>query len=667
MKSTASFSPKKRRLWPWIVAAVVAILLVAVVPPGIALVRAGIAAQAARSSLKSAEQHLRAMDIEAAQEDVRNAAASVETFRAALRGVGFWRDVPLVGTQIRAFEDVANAGAGTLDSASDLLEVASVIVDALRGGTEAASGLGTGIAPTRSFDDLTKEEKRDLLRRLDGQLPRLRLARDKMDLALVLWNRVPQDRLVKPVRDALAPFAAAIPTLQRSLTEAIPLIEVLVPLAGYPDPRHYLMALQNADEIRPAGGFIGTIGLMSWDAGDMPTFLFTDVYGVDNPVSGVWKETPPEPLRRYLGVDNWFLRDANWSPDFPTSAGQVLDFFIRESEMQLHGPLPARPTTFIAFQPGFFESLLRLTGPITVEGQTYTADDFFEKLEFEVEVGWHQRGIPVEKRKEIVSKLGDEIRARLFALPAARWPEILDLVTQALERKQILAYAQDAELQGMFDARGWSGRTRPTDGDFLQVVDANLAALKTDGAMRKAVRYAIDATAPGGPIATVTLTYTNTAQGFSDYRYTRYRSYTRVYVPEGSELVSSEGAMKDDLNKTGNRFVPGTVDVMRELGKTVFGAFWSVEPGKTGKLSFTYRLPEDVADRLARGEYRLDWQKQPGVDGMELTLDLAFGKNIASATPSEEESRWGDARYQVEADSLVDRTFITTFSSSPSR
>lgn len=654
---------KGRRLWPWIVALTVVLLAIAIVPPGIALVRAGLAAQAAQSSLKSAERNIREMDVEAAKRDVAAASASLDTFREALRGVGFWRDVPGIGTQIRAFEDAAGAGVGTLDSASELLQVASVVVDALRGGSEAAAGVSsTGVAPTRSFNDLSKEEKRDLLRKLDAQLPRLRLARDKMDLALELWNRVPQDRLASPVRNALAPFAAVIPMLQRSLTEAIPLIEVLVPMAGYPEPRHYLMALQNADEIRPGGGFIGTIGFMTWDAGDQPTFLFMDVYSIDNPVSGVWKETPPEPLQRYLGSTNWFLRDANWSPDFPTSAEKVLDFFVRESEMQLHGPLPARPTTFLALEPGFFESLLRLTGPIEVDGETYSSEDFFEKLEFQVEVGWHQQGIPVEKRKEVVSKIGDAIRARMFALPASRWPEILDLVTQALERKQILIYSQDTDLQQLFDRRGWSGRTTATDGDYLQVVDANLAALKTDGAMEKRVRYEVDATESSRPIrATVTLTYRNTAKGFSDYRYTRYRSYTRVYVPEGSEFLSSKGAMKDDLNKTGNRVIPGTVDVMHDLGKTVFGAFWSVEPGATGELSFTYRLPPDIAYRLVDGEYRLDWQKQPGVDDMELTLDLSFGKNILSATPSEEEERWGDARYQVETDSLVDRTFVTTF------
>lgn len=658
LKSAPARKPNVTR---WIILGLVAALLVATLPAVIAGVRVGIAAYAAQSSVKNAQAKIKTLDVQGAKGDLEDARRSLGDVRDGLRAVGFWRDVPGIGTQVRAVEDAAAAGSGTLDSAVDMLSIAEVILDALRGGAEATGSLGTGIAPTRSFSQLSKEEKRDLLLKFSNELPRLRLARDKMDLALDLWNRVPQDQLASPVRSALKPLADTLPILQRALDEAVPIIEVIVPMSGTPEPRRYLLALQNDDEIRPGGGFIGTIGTMTWDAGEMSEFAFTDIYNIDNPVSGVWKEVPPEPIKTYLGLTQWFLRDANWSPDFPTSAERVLDFFIRESELQLHAELPHRPTAFLALEPGFFESLLKLTGPITVDGDTYDAANFFEKLEFKVEVEWHEKGVPVEKRKEVISKMGDELTKKIFALPAARWPEVLDVVTKALSRKQIMAYSRDADMQKLFESRGWTARVKATDGDFLQIADANLAALKTDGAMKKEIAYAVNANDPNGPTATVTLTYTNTAKGFGDYRYTRYRSYTRVYVPEGSQLLSSNGSMKDDLHKTGGVFVPGTVDVFKELGKTVYGAFWSVEPGKSRTLTYTYRLPKELGDAIRNGEYHLDWLKQPGVDNARLTLDLSFGKNIVTATPPEEQKKWGDGRYEYETDSLTDRSFTVSF------
>ncbi|MBI4138768.1 DUF4012 domain-containing protein [Candidatus Uhrbacteria bacterium] len=652
--------PRHRHVARWIALGAALLLVLMLIPPGISLTRAWNAGRTAERSISAAREKLLTQDVEGAKTDLDAARASLLSFRDELQKLGSLRDLPALGLQIRALEDAASAGSQTLYSAADILDIAVVILDALRSGAETSGGLQAGIAPTRRFEDLSKEEKRELLQKFSNELPRLRLARDKMDLALTLWSRVPQDGLASPIQTALRPLAEAIPVMKKALDEAVPLLEALLPMSGYPEPRRYLVALQNADEIRPSGGFIGTIGTMTWDAGELSEFAFTDVYNIDNPVSAFWKETPPEPLARYLGAANWFLRDANWSPDFPTSAERVLDFYVREAELQLHAPLPHRPTTFIAFEPGFFRELLAFTGPIVVDGKTFTSDNFFEQLEFAVEVGFHQEGIPVEQRKEIIGKLGQELVKKLFALPSARWPEVLDVATQALERKQIMAYSHDADLQPVLESRGWSARAKPTDGDFLWVVDANLAALKTDGAMKKEIRYELDATDPAGPKATVTLRYTNTAKGFGDYRYTRYRTYTRVYVPEGSELISSDGAMKDDLNKTGGKFISGTVDVFKELGKTVYGAFWSVEPGKTGELKFTYRLPPTVNGQRST-IYHLDWPKQPGVDNATLTLDLSFDKKLESATPSEDSKKWGDARYEYTTDSLTDRTFEISF------
>ncbi len=161
--------------------------------------------------------------------------------------------------------------------------------------------------------------------------------------------------------------------------------------------------------------------------------------------------------------------------------------------------------------------------------------------------------------------------------------------------------------------------------------------------MDKSVPSPLSRPATHNPWATVHLHYVNKVQHI-DWRYTRYRAYTRVYVPEGSELVSSN--VKPD--------------VYRELGKTVFGVFWVIEPGHTGDLVFTYKLPPSVADTLRDGPYRLTAQKQPGAR-RKLTLDLSFGKNVVKATPAEDESDFGDAKYTYSDDWPESETFEIKF------
>ena len=626
-----------------------------IVPPGIALLRAGWFANQAKTAISSMRRMVELGDFGSAQSETKNAKQSFEDLQNALQGVGFWREMPYIGVQIRSVESAAGVSAQSLDGLHDILQVAVYLNDALSAGSR-VSGTTLNVSPTDRLKDLTKEDRRRLLEALYRSLPDLRLAREKINIALTLWNSIPKDEIANPVKKALQPLANILPVMQRSLDQAIPLIEVLIPLAGYPNPQQYVIALQNADEIRPAGGFIGSVVQTSVDSANLDTFEFYDVYNIDNPASGVWNEKPPEPIVKHLGVKAWFMRDANWSPDFPTSAERVLDFYERETAIRI-GQQTARQSGFVAFEPGVFKSLLHLTGPVMVDGQEFNENNFMDLLEYEVEM---KPGITPENRKDLMGLVGDALVERIHSLPSSRWPDLLNLVARALQQKQIMVYSRNADLQAKLDAHNWSGRTLVTKGDFIWVIDANLAALKTDGVMRKTITYTVDATNPLKPIASVSLGYQNLAQEFS-WRYTRYRSYSRVYVPEGSTLISSKGAMQNDLNQTGGKFIPGNVDVMKDLGKSVFGAFWSIEPRRSGTLSFTYNLPANVIQDLQNGKYHLDWPKQPGADNTEFNVKIILPRNIIKANPPEPDAKWGDNIYEVQTDSQEDRSFDVSF------
>ncbi len=660
---------KKRNVSLWIIIALIVVAAAVTGPAVFALARTGASALAAKSSVEHMVDAMKERDIDTASEELESAYGHLVDAHDAVKGVGFWRDVPTVGTQLRALEDATAAGAETLDGIRGVFVIAADLMDIASEAGALVGGVGVEIEEGKSFEDLTMEEKRDIFGRLYRALPEMRIAQAKIDVALETWNRIPQNELIAPLRNAFQPIAEGLPILKRSMDEAIPLMEVFIPLAGYPEPSNWVVLLQNTDEIRATGGFIGTVGTLQMDSGEInkDTFKFVDVYNIDFPAADRgWSEVPPLPIKERMGVQNLYLRDANWSPDFPTSAATMLDFYVREIELGT-GVRPSAPSGIIAINPPLFEELMGIVGPITVsdgvEDITFKAGSFFDVLEYEVEVGFLKKGIPRLNRKDLVQKVGNELLAKLMKLPASKWPDMLDVLTKRFERDQVIIYATDPDLMARLDAFGWTGRTLPTDGDYLMVIDSNLAALKTDAVVDKDVTYALDARDPNNVTATVTLSYSNNAPGLADpndplnYKYTRYRSYTRIYVPEGAELISSSGAMADDRYRTGGVFRAGRTDVMRELGKTVFGAFWSIEPQTTQELSFTYRLPAPVAEQIRNNTYRLDWQKQSGNDEATLTLDLAFGKDLMSASPPEGELEWGDTAYRMSTDSMLDRSF----------
>lgn len=652
--SPAPVMIEKRRLRPWMIVLVILVALGFILFP---LIRGGVQAVVQVRDLKTisqeAYQHLQQGDVVAARQNILSARAMLPQMRTDLRRMGFWRFMPIVGVHVRALEDVTSASETTLASVADLLQVVESLQDAVETVRGVDGVLDHGVAASRSFQDLTPQEKRAILVRLRDSLPSLKIAREKMGIALAEWDGVEKRSLIKPVENILHPLVTQLHGYKTTLDQGIALTETVIPLAGLSSPKTYLVLLQNSDEMRPTGGFIGTIGLLSVDAGEITRMTFEDVYALDGSVQDKWNDQPPEMLARHLGVPAWFLRDSNWSPDFTVSAQRILDVYAREHALAQTTSTPLDGV--IALQPKLFERLLQLTGPLQVSGKTFRAENFFDQLEYDVEIGFLQEGTPVHQRKEIVSEVGEVLLATLVRQPSSRWPEILNHVTVSLHEKDVLLYARAPDVQRMLDVYGWTGRVKPGTGDYLWVIDANLAALKTDGVMEKQIAYALDARDPENPIATVTLTYHNTNRSIN-WRYTRYRNYVRVYVPEGSELISSEGAMLNDKTKTGGRVIPGTVDVMRDLGKTVFGAFWAVEPGETRTLTFTYRLPRTtVLDQKDPSLYTLLVQRQPGSE-QRLTLDLNFGKNIMSALPAEEAVDFGDMRYKTSYPLRADQT-----------
>jgi len=93
----------------------------------------------------------------------------------------------------------------------------------------------------------------------------------------------------------------------------------------------------------------------------------------------------------------------------------------------------------------------------------------------------------------------------------------------------------------------------------------------------------------------------------------------------------------------------------------VFGAFISIEPGKTGALTFEYKLSDRVRALIAQGSYRLQFFKQNGAMDHALTLGLQFGKNVVRAIPPEEAKFWGDGTYSLETRLDQDREFYIGF------
>lgn len=427
--------------------------------------------------------------------------------------------------------------------------------------------------------------------------------------------------------------------------EGLNLFSLAPHFLGFDKPRTFVVLFLNNTEIRPGGGFIGVYSTIRVDKGRVEILKVEGTETIDNAANRDKLLEPPQILQDQLKVKHWFFRDSNWSPDFALSSAQSLDFYTREN-----GIASDEVDTVFAITTNVLEEVLKITGPVTIDGITFEHEDVTETLEYEVEFGYKDRGISFANRKAILKPFMQTLLSRLGDEVFEKSDEYFDLIDRMGKQKHILAYSKDEELQNTIETLGWTGKMHQTDGDYLMWVDANLAALKTDYAIKRNVTYTSNPDNDKNMISRTKMVYTHT--GSFDWRTSRYRTYARVYVPEGSKLISGKV-----LEPKGEKILSlEDMDTGVENGKTWFAFFMSIEPGTEESLEFEYMLPKSAYENGDK-TYTLFVQKQLGTNSPGLTLDLNFGKNITGANPAEEESQWGDRRYRYETDLLVDRQF----------
>jgi len=600
------------------------------------------------------------LDFQASRDNLSEAEVYFSRARNGIRVFHLVTFLPVIGNQLDAAEDLLQTSVQISGGLSNVMDVLEDIYEVVYESQEASGQIGTDYETIANFVDLSEDEKHEILLRFHDALPKLELAKAKIDLAIHSFEKIDQEEIFGPLKEAITPLGEELPKLKNELDILIPIASVIPELAGLDTQKNYMILLLNNAEMRPGGGFIGTYGILSVRNGEIIDLYTKDVYAVDGPSESFHQEVPPGALQKYLGVSAWYMRDANWWPDYPTSVTKVLELFRLETTgqpsdgqviQQQYVPIDG----VIAITPTFGSRVLELVGPITVDDQTFTPENLLETLEYQVEYGFAEDGTPYHQRKEIIGKLVDEVKNRLFAMDVGGWESLFDIASQSIEEKHLMAYSTDMDVQEVFSNESWSSEIDPGIGDYLMVVDANMASLKTDPAVERTINYDFDRNEDGEVITRVEIDYNHT--GDFDWNTSRLRTYTRIYVPYGSELIDHSGSLVNDKLKNPS-LAEGTVDIGSEFGLTVFGAFTSIEPGEQRTLMFEYKLPDWLEAVIDKGEYNLRVQKQPGAADHRLTLGLDFDTKIQSAEPAEDWKNFDDDRYDVDTILRTDLDFV---------
>lgn len=454
-------------------------------------------------------------------------------------------------------------------------------------------------------------------------------------------------------------------------------LQYLPEILGLNGKRTYLFLFQNNMELRPTGGFIGSYALAVFDQGRLLELRVDDVYTADGQLKG--HVDPPDEILHFLGQPNWYLRDSNWSPDFPLSAQRAAWFLEKE--------LGYQPDAVIALNLTSVQYLLQAVGQVQIPEyqEVITAENLFERAETKSEVDFFPGS---DQKKNFLASLTKSLIEKIKRGEVENPQLFLQKLQQSLSEKHLLLYSTNSELQKLITQNNWGGTfsshlpSQTSNSDYLLLIESNLGSNKANAFVKRQFSQEVTIGKEGEITKKLILKFINNSPA-DTWPGGRYKNYIRLYVPADAELIKidipeKKGILSEIISEkvlkslSDNEFLihetittptpTATQNTAAKLKSWGFLVEISVKSQKS--IEITYHLNKKLEFQKGIAEYHLFWQKQPGIghDPIFLTVNYpSYLKILTTAPPSLQSSPSSSQVLRFSSDISTDRQFQVKF------
>ncbi len=354
-------------------------------------------------------------------------------------------------------------------------------------------------------------------------------------------------------RELVTSILPLLPILDSSLAQKQQWMNMVGWFLGVDSPRAFLIEPMDSSELRATGGFTGQFADLTLNGGHMGPLKFANIgkYEESLPDSipdpmvypKVNGQTAPAPYSSWWPVENFGLRDANLSADFPTSARIAMNRYTYEFGNQVDG--------VIIFTPTLIQQVLHVTGPITIPayGEIITEQNLETRLHY---YQLDNKGI---RREEIIEHVEDpQVARKLFTqrvtstllssvthLSINKMLPMANEMLQSMKSKDLQIYVTNPQLEALIGKYGsTASMDRSTTHDGLFIVQSNLSASKASQYVATSIKDTIALDSKGGATHNLQMTLDYQQKG-DVYGLDTYRDYVRIYTPTNSQLISGNG------------------------------------------------------------------------------------------------------------------------------
>jgi len=417
----------------------------------------------------------------------------------------------------------------------------------------------------------------------------------------------PTEDLTEAQQTVLSEYEISIAQAKKTLLPTQQLQPLLAALLGKKTKQTYAVILQNNQELRPTGGFVQAVGLLTFDQGMLIDTQVFNAYELDSRSTGV--VAPPQEITQLLGEKQLFLRDSNWHPDFPTSAKQMSFFIERSTGKKIDG--------VIGLNLLVARNLLKALGPVELPeyNEIITDKNLAERMEFHSEI----QLVPSATQPDYATLFLTRLVQKITQVQPEKIPGLLTAIRDSFEQKQLLISFQDLSELSAFSGLGWTGSLLspscpvqlsdvPCMVDTIAQVEANVGINKANAYLERQLTDTIELS-PTQARHQRQMVFTNTATSNAWPKGT-YKNYIRLYVPATAQL---QRVLID-----GTPLPPTQTIVKTDGNRQVFSFLIEVPIQKSITVLAEYTVP--LTTTATPFSYTFFNQQQPGIENTPINV-----------------------------------------------
>lgn len=388
-------------------------------------------------------------------------------------------------------------------------------------------------------------------------------------------------------------------------------VSTLPQLVGEQSRKSYALVFQNNQELRPTGGFIEAIAILTFEKGTLLSQKVYSSYEIDKMMPG--EIVAPQEIAQYTGEKRLTFFETNWEPDLPTAAEKIRFFVEKSLGTSVNGIL-----TIDLFG---MQNLLEVTGPLDLPeyNEVVTSKNIFERVESHSEVVL----VPNAQQRDYRALLLEKFIQKVTSLTDEKAVGLISVLLNNFNSRSMQFSVTDPVVEAGLQNMGWTGSiitppcptefSAPCFVDTFMIVETNVGVNKANAYITRTSAHHVDLE-KNTARHTHSLDLENISTSGAWPKGT-YKTYVRSYLPAGAHdiLITADAVQ-----------IPSSaITISQQLGKKVVGFATEIPIQTKKKIKITYVVDTKnlASEQLS---YVFVYQKQAGLPQDSVAIDYTL-------------------------------------------